>query len=225
MKPTGLFFAVRDEAKDILSNRKFGWKRIDGDHFVSGHFPLSLVVSGIGKAFASFYLSKISADAGRILIMGTSGGLSHEKIGTVYLAHEFCEHDMDLTGLGFGPGITPFCGMESNIITSFTDSYRDEVFSAAKRAGVEPLTGRVASGDLFLHKPEIAREKRELFGAVLADMESAAVAKICWKIRREVLALRYITDNADHDSANDWRENVQKSAVLFNKILEEFTGG
>lgn len=221
MKPTGLFFAVRDEARVIIDNKIFDWCRVEDDFYESRSFPLSLVVSGVGKAFASYYLSKITGISEKILIMGTSAGLSDNKIGTVYISDEFVEHDMDLTGLGFEMGVTPFCGMKSNVIKNSSDEYLNEIIGAAKNAGIEPMRGLVISGDLFLHDQKTALEKKNLFNASLADMESAAVAKICWKIGREVIALRYITDNANHDSAADWRENVKKSAVLFNAILEQ----
>ena len=105
MKSTGLFFAVQGEADAILADSRYTWEKCGECSWSSKNFPLKLVVSGIGKSFASYYLSVLTAECSRIFIMGTSGGLTHEKVGSLYLVSEFAEHDMDVTGLGFERGV------------------------------------------------------------------------------------------------------------------------
>ena len=74
--------------------------------YASSRFPVFLTISGVGKAFASFYLYPLVQHSERILILGTSGGLSSECVGSAYLVDEFVEHDMDVTGLGVPRGVT-----------------------------------------------------------------------------------------------------------------------
>ena len=219
MKSTGLFFAVQGEAETILADIHYAWVKCGECCWRSENYPLKLVVSGIGKAFASYYLSMLTNDCSRIFIMGTSGGLADEKIGSLYLVSEFAEHDMDVSGLGFHLGVTPFCGMKSEILSNAGAEYIGEITAAGKVSGLDFLPGRAVSGDRFINSRELALKIKEAFTADLADMESAAVAKICWRIGKEVLALRYITDNADHEASNDWMSNVKKASVLFNKVL------
>ena len=221
MEKTGLFFAVQGEAEAILADCRYDWIKCGDSCWRSGSYSLKLVISGIGKAFAAYHLSMLTGECSRIFIMGTSGGLAHEKVGSLYLVSEFAEHDMDVTGLGFDAGVTPFCGMKNGIITHAGDAYISEIASAVKTAGYDFLRGRAASGDHFINSRELALKIKETFNADLADMESAAVAKICWKTGKEVLALRYITDNADHDSANDWVKNVKNASLIFNEVLHQ----
>jgi adenosylhomocysteine nucleosidase len=223
MDPTGLFFAVHDEATVILSNERYQWIKLSEGFYSSKRFPLMLAVSGIGKSFASYRLYPLVKNCARILIMGTSGGLSDEKVGSIYLADEFVEHDMNVTGLGFKKGVTPFCGMKGPVIKKCSELYFSEIKCAIVSAGMSFLRGRIVSGDSFVDSVAIAAELKAVFGAALVDMESAAVAKICWHEKIDVAAVRYISDNANHDSAVSWQENIKRSASVFNSVLTALT--
>ena len=224
MTSTGIFFAVYDEAAAILKDPFYEWEK-NGMAWSSKRFALSLVVSGIGKAFASFAAHPLISRHERILIMGTSGGLADEKVGSVYLVDEFIEYDMDATGLGFALGVTPFSGMKSEVISNAGDAYRSAVQAAADAAGVGLTKGRAISGDRFVSDPAVSKRLEKDLGASVVDMESAAVAKLCWREKRGVLALRYVSDNANHDSATDWQTNVVRSSAVFNEILKRFAEG
>lgn len=218
-KQLGIIIAVKDEAAQILSDRSYGWKETEKNIFESDDAILALC--GIGKVFASYYTAKIAPLCDRIIVMGTSGGLSDQKPGEVYVCNEFCEHDMDVSGLGIQKGLTPFCAMKSPLITSAEDFFINHVIHALEAAAVSPKRGRVISGDLFICERGLNDEKRELFQADLVDMESAAVAKICSLITgQEMLAIRYVSDNADHAAAGSWQENVKKSSFVFNSVLK-----
>ena len=224
MKPTGLFFAVHDEAAAILADPFYEWEKCGMLHS-SKRFPISLVVSGIGKAFASFAAFPLIERQEQILIMGTSGGLADEKVGSVYLIDEFIEYDMDATGLGFQLGVTPFSGMKSPVISRANGTFRSAVETAAASAGYGLMRGRAISGDRFVSDPAISKRLEKELEASLVDMESAAVAKLCVREKRDVLAIRYVSDNANHDSAVDWKTNVVRSAAVFNEILKRFVEG
>ncbi len=219
VKKTGIIIAVKDEAAAILSDSAYGWKESEKNIFECGNAILALC--GIGKVFASYYTAKISPLCSRILVMGTSGGLSDQRPGDVYLCDEFCEHDMDVSGLGVAAGVTPFCAMKSAVIHTAGEAFAKELTEAAERSALSLKKGRVISGDLFICERQLNDAKRTLFQADLVDMESAAVAKICAFISaREMLALRFVSDNADGAAAGSWQENVKKSSIIFNLILK-----
>ena len=52
-------------------------------------------------------------------------------------------------------------------------------------------------------------------------MESYAIAKTCIKHGVKFRSFKYISDNADENSASDWEENVHKGNELFQKLLNE----
>ena len=54
------------------------------------------------------------------------------------------------------------------------------------------------------------------------DMESYALAKTCWKSDVDFVSYKYITDNADESSPNDWKHNCGKGIEEFKKVLEYY---
>jgi adenosylhomocysteine nucleosidase len=221
MNNLGIIAALQPEVQDLLNNPVFKWQQVDKGVYKSAVKNIHLVISGIGKAFAVYALSKVIHKVDTILIIGTSGGLNDEKIGCLYLSTEFVEHDMDGSGLGFAKGVTPLSEIKDVVFSYYTEDTVLKLQNICTELGIEIYSGRTISGDQFLIDPQSVQEKKTLFNAHLVDMESAAIAKICVYEKREVIALRYISDNANHDSKIDWNENVKKSSYLSNRILEQ----
>ncbi|MBT3261119.1 5'-methylthioadenosine/S-adenosylhomocysteine nucleosidase [bacterium] len=220
MQNLGIIAALKDEVKNILENPFFNWQEIKPNVFHSLQYKLYLVITGVGKANAVYGLSKIIDKVPRIFILGTSGGLNAEKIGALYLSLEFVEHDMDASGLGFPKGVTPFDDIKDVVISNYSRQTVTQIKNICQKLNLALNFGRTISGDQFLANPVLSTQKRTAFEAQLVDMESAAIAKICKKEGKKVLALRYIADNANHDSCISWTENVQTSSEIFNQILE-----
>lgn len=215
----GIVIAVKDEAARILSDPFYGWE--ETSHGIYENDRAVLALCGIGKVFASYYTALVTQKCRQIIIMGTSGGLANQSPGDVYLCDEFCEHDMDVTGLGVPNGVTPFCALKSPVIKTSSSKISSFILSAAEHSGISLKRGRIISGDLFICDRQTNDAKREFFKADLVDMESAAVAKICAAITcSEMAALRYVSDNADHAAADTWQENVKKSSAVFNSLLK-----
>ena len=214
----GVIAAVKAEVQDILANPFFQWTETK-QHYFHSPLGLDLLVCGIGKANASFALGKIIDKVNEVLIIGTSGGLNNEKIGSLYLSTEFVEHDMAADGLGTPPGVTPFSEMKGPIISSPATKTIARIKSICQAQAIELFEGRTISGDQFLNDPVVTAKKQKQFSAQLVDMESAAIAKICSREKVAVTALRYVTDNANHEAHSSWLENVQISSRIMNKIL------
>ncbi len=217
-----VFLATTIEAKSIINNNSYQWNNLSENHYFSKIYNFHLVISGIGKVNAAYALSKIINTADEIIILGTSGGLGNEQIGDIYFSSEFVEHDMDVSGLGVPKGVTPFSWMKNFLIEGNPSGNLTKMKTICENLGLTTNTARIMSGDQFINDPKIIEEKKNLFGANLVDMESAAVAKICALEKKHVFAARYISDNANHDAANNWNENVRRASVLFDKILKGF---
>jgi adenosylhomocysteine nucleosidase len=155
---------------------------------------------GVGKVNAAIALTRElrryvheSRPPPLVVNFGSAGSRTHAA-GTLLACHEFVQRDMDVTGLGFPVGITPF----------------DE---APPRLGFEPrfshLTAAVCgSGDSF------ATIDCEVECAVV-DMEAYALAKVCWLEKAPFACVKYVTDGADDAAADHWRSNVHKAAEEF----------
>jgi adenosylhomocysteine nucleosidase len=238
----GLIMALRDEAAAILEDGRFRWARVSGYgdgaeagsggecRFESEAFPISFALAGVGKAFASWACARMAGDCDILLSLGTSGGLGSEKVGSLYLAREFVEYDMDATGFGYPSGVTPSSGTRDPVIRSLSPEGEALALAALAAAGLEAPWARAASGDAFIQDAKVSRELAAGTGAQLCDMECAAIAKLCalrasperraaGRPALDYFALRYVSDNADHNASASWDEQVLVSSKEFDAYL------
>ena len=112
---------------------------------------------------------------------------------------------MDKTALGFVRGETAF---EDNIPIMLDFSYVNNPIGKNYVCG---------TGDNFVQDISKEIEHIDVF-----DMEAYALAKTCWKNGIDFISYKYITDNANEKSANDWLENCSTSVNEFKKVLEYY---
>jgi adenosylhomocysteine nucleosidase len=155
---------------------------------------------GVGKVNAAIALTRelaryaLRGHAMPLVVnFGSAGSRRHDS-GALVQCHEFVQRDMDVTGLGFPLGVTPY----------------DEAPSSLR---FEPVFGHLpcavcGSGDSF------ATGVVGMDCAVV-DMEAYALAKVCWCEKARFACVKYITDGADHAAAGDWQSNVHKAADQF----------
>jgi adenosylhomocysteine nucleosidase len=170
--------------------------------FEQGGIPVTYC--GVGKVNAAFALTRELARyrcAGEPLpwvVNFGSAGSRHHAAGKFVACHEFVQRDMDVRGLGFPPGVTPFDELPPCL--SFAPVFTD-------------LPAAVCgSGDSF------ATADCEVPCEVL-DMEAYALARICRLERTQFACVKYLTDGADHAAADDWRRNVHKAAGEFLRLF------
>jgi adenosylhomocysteine nucleosidase len=155
---------------------------------------------GVGKINAAIALTRelrryahAAAPLPLVLNFGSAGSRIHVT-GSMVACHEFVQRDMDVRGLGFALGVTPFDSTPA--ILSFEPRFTH-------------LPAAVCgSGDSF------ATSACPVDCAVL-DMEAYALAKACWIERAPFGCAKYVTDGADHAAADHWRDNVHKAAEEF----------
>jgi adenosylhomocysteine nucleosidase len=169
-----------------------------------------VLYTGVGKINAAWALTrKLSeyhhASQPRPLVVnfGTAGSRSLAT-HTLVACRSFVQHDMDVTGLGFARGTTPFD--ESPARIDF-----DPVFADLPHA-------ICASGDSF-QTGECA------IACDVVDMEAYALAKVCWLEQVRFVCVKYVTDGADHASASDWQDNLHRAADEFLRCYRELAAG
>ena len=165
---------------------------------------LPVLYCGIGKVNAAMCLSGELAryahaeqSMPRVVNFGSAGSRCHVT-GSFVACHEFVQRDMDVSGLGFALGVTPYD--EAPPILSF-----DRVFTHLPEA----VCG---SGDSF------ATTAVDMECAVV-DMEAYALAKVCRHYKAGFACVKYVTDGADHTAAGDWQNNVHRSADEFLRLF------
>ena len=170
-----------------------------------------VLYTGVGKVNASLELTKVLQKAHLhylppmpklVINYGTAGSRKIKKKQLVDCT-KFIQRDMDVTGLGFMKGETPFESDPPLIIESTSE--------------FNPI-GRKAScgsGDSFVE------DRTNYYGEVV-DMEAYALAKVCYHYDIPFISFKYITDGADEQSHEDWEKNLANGIVEFKeRILEK----
>jgi adenosylhomocysteine nucleosidase len=223
VKRLGVLVAVRPEAAAILADERYRWADRGGGIRESGAFPISLALTGVGKAFAAWACARLAPDCDLMLSLGTSGGLSSEEVGSLWLVDEFVEHDLVAPAPRLEAGVAPFADMAGPVMRTAGAATLALAERACAAAGLAVSRCRSASGDCFVADPELARELGRRTGARLCDMESAAEAKLCLhRAGVEFLALRAVSDNAGHRARKSWAEQVELSGRDLAAFLWEF---
>ncbi len=157
---------------------------------------------GVGKVNAAYQLTRRLhgvKNFSYVLNMGSAGSPTFNQ-GTLVAADRFVQRDMDVTGLGFDHGVTPF--ETTPPMLEFPRHY------------AHLPHGICGSGDSFLQgAPPIPCD--------IIDMEAYALAKICAHEKMPFACVKYITDGADHKAANDWQTNLALAAEAFAYLLKK----
>lgn len=155
---------------------------------------------GLGKVQSAYHLTRTLAldrSIDIVVNLGTAGSPLFKK-GTVVNCSKFVQRDMDVRGLGYPLYHTPFSDEETILEYGITMS------------GVPQAT--LGSGDQFATSID-----EESFHVV--DMEAYALAHVCKNEGIPFLCLKYISDGADDNAANDWTTEVTRSAIALKNIL------
>ena len=168
-----------------------------------------VLYTGVGKVNATYKLTQKFGKFGSyipydlIINYGTAG--SRElPVGELVDCTKFIQRDMDCTGFGIQIGQPPVDDTE--IVLDSNSEFNP--------IGKHYVCG---TGDNFVQDVS-----KELPDVDVFDMEAYALAKTCWKTDIDFVSFKYVTDNADESSPNDWLENCDKGVEEFKKVLEYY---
>jgi|SRR5699024_2741623 len=158
------------------------------------------LICGIGKVNAAYHLMKaIQQEKPKLIINLGSAGSDHYQKGDIVCCTRFIQRDMDVRGLGYEQYETPLSGLPPILEYGI------------KMEGVpEAVCG---TGDNF----EMAHSST-FYNVV--DMEAYALALVAMKEDIPFLSLKYISDGADGNAAEDWTTQVHKAALAFETVLK-----
>lgn len=161
------------------------------------------LITGVGKVNAAYELTKrLSHTKPSLIVNLGSAGSNIFQRGEVVCCTNFVQRDMDVRGLGFALYETPF--QDGRIVLEYGEALPDL-----------PL-GICGTGDNF----EMGHTEK-IYNVV--DMEAYALAMIAQKENIPFLCLKYITDGADYNAADDWTIQVHNAAMAYGKILNIIT--
>lgn len=159
-----------------------------------------VLYTGLGKVNAALALSRKLATLraqqalpSLVVNFGTAGS-RNLRTGSVVACRQFVQRDMDVTGLGFALGETPF----------------------------ENVPAMLSFPAVFPHLPEGVCGTGDRFetGALglacdVIDMEAYALAKACLVEGVQFGCAKYISDGADATAADDWQKSLPLAAAAF----------
>ena len=146
-------------------------------------------VSKVNAAMAAEILClKYGADL--ILNAGVAGCLTDLPTGSLVVASEFVQHDVDTTAVG-----DPI-GLVSTVNRVAFPTWEPERCAALLASlGHPAVTGRVATGDWFAVRGERAEWIRDTFSPLLAEMEGGAIAQVCLRNSVRFVSVKSVYDH------------------------------
>ena len=165
-----------------------------------------VLYTGVGKVNAASSLARHLAEtrcAGAalplVVNLGSAGSRS-VPAHTLIACNRFAQRDMDVSGMGFARGVTPFD--ETPPVIEFP-----QVFAQLPQM----LCSTADSFATHLHT---------VAGDVV-DMEAFALARVCRSEGARFACAKYVTDGADTDSATHWEAALERAARSFAALYRE----
>ena len=187
---TALFYAMPSEI-DSLIHGASPTEVINGVSFFSLRHDLIACCGGVGKVnaamAAALLIERYHPDL--IINAGVAGCFEEVPIGTLVLAEDFIQHDVDTTGVGDPIGLVSTVNK-----VSFPTADFDRARAAMDKTGYAYRTGRVATGDWFALPGERVNFIRDTFSPLLCEMEGGAVAQVCYRCGVPMMAIKSVSD-------------------------------
>lgn len=222
----GIIGAMQTEVELLISEIEDAKsENISGIDFFCGKICGKDVVvakCGIGKVFAAMCAQTMIVRYGveRLINTGVGGAISNElNIGDIAVSNFVVQHDMDTSALGDPVGL--ISGI--NVVDIAADEKMiAELCSAAEKKGARCLVGKIASGDLFVSGAEKKKYIEETFGAIVCEMEGAAIGQVCYVNKIPFCVIRAVSDKADGSSHVDYMSFVAVAAKKNAEIVLEY---
>ena len=148
-----------------------------------------------------------------ILNAGVAGSCADLPIGTVVVAGDFVQHDVDTTAVGDPIGLVSTVNR-----VDFPTWEPEHIHEILTEQGVEARIGRVATGDWFATGCDRAREIMERFAPALVEMEGGAIAQVCLRNGVRFVSVKSVSDRLfsekQADEYFDFGEALEKLGAI-----------
>ena len=211
---------IKEAMTDVVIESKAGMDFYKGK--LSGKDAV-VVKCGIGKVNAGM-CTQILADLygiDAVINTGVAGSLRAEiNIGDIVLSSDAIQHDMDVSALGYEPGIVP--DQECSLYKA-----DEKLLQIAKEAcekvnpGIGVYVGRVVSGDQFISGAEKKEWLVGKFDGYCCEMEGAAIAQAAYLNKVPFLVVRAISDKADNSAFMDYPEFEKRAIAQGVRLIKE----
>lgn len=176
-------------------------------------------LGGVGKVNAAMsaqlFIDRHHPDW--IVNAGVAGSFLDLPIGTIVLAGDFVQHDVDTTPMG-----DPI-GMVSTVNrVEFPTSEPERLSAMLTAQGVAHRVGRVATGEVFMTRGDRADWVAKTFSPVLCEMEGGAIAQVCLRNGVKFTALKSVSDRLCRENNAEEYFNYGEAMAKLNGVVLPF---
>lgn len=216
----GLAYAMSGEIQSILDSTGANLlETVCGTPVYEIEPGLLAYAGGVGKVNAAMsaqlFIDRYHPDW--IVNAGVAGSFLDLPIGTIVLADCFVQHDVDTSPMGDPIGLVSTVNR-----IDFPTSGIENTSAVLKELGIEFLTGKVATGEVFMTKGDRADWVAKTFAPTLCEMEGGAIAQVCLRNGVNFTALKSVSDRLCRaDNASEFF-NYGEAMKKLNDIVLPF---
>lgn len=189
----GLQFAMPAEFHALPGARDLSpVETISGVPFFEAAPGILACAGGVSKVNAAMAAEIFCLKYGVDLILnaGVAGCATDLPTGSLVVASEFVQHDVDTTAVGDPIGLVSTVNQ-----VVFPTWQPERCVSLLKEQGVSAVTGRIATGDWFAVKGSRAEWIRDTFSPLLVEMEGGAIAQVCLRNGVRFVSVKSVSDH------------------------------
>ncbi|XBC44551.1 MAG: 5'-methylthioadenosine/adenosylhomocysteine nucleosidase [Buchnera aphidicola (Schlechtendalia peitan)] len=184
------------------------------------NIKIVLIKSGVGKVSASITCTMLIQlyKPNVIINIGAAGSLDKElKPGDIVLPSSTCYHDVNLTAFGYS------LGQMQNFPKLFcTNDYMVTLTEKCMVSSkINYKKNLIISGDSFINQKRFRNTlKRNFPAAIAVDMESTAIAQVCYQFKKPFLIVKSISDHSDNFALRNFEKCINLASQQCSKIIQ-----
>ena len=197
----GLQFAMPVELHALPGAKELeSFETVSGVPFYEIAPNIIACAGGVSKVNAAMAAEILCLKYGVDLILnaGVAGCATSLPTGSLVIASEFLQHDVDTTAVGDPIGLVSTVNQ-----VLFPTWEPDRCVEILESIGISAVTGRVATGDWFATKTPRAEWIRDTFSPLLVEMEGCAIAQVCLRNGVKFVALKSVSDHLFSDNQTE----------------------
>lgn len=215
MEVRGIFEKIENPVIEKISNITFYSGKISDKEVVVAKCGEGKVNSAMT---AQTMIFKYAPDY--VVNTGVAGGL-HPGLGVldVAVASDVCQHDFDITPLGYDIGYIP---VADRVKIPCNENLICQLKNSAEKFSDNVVSGTVATGDKFVASKQTKDFIISSFNAVSAEMEGGSIGQVCYLNNIPFCVLRVISDNADGSADMSFETFAEKASNISVNIITDF---
>ncbi|WP_367679099.1 5'-methylthioadenosine/S-adenosylhomocysteine nucleosidase [Buchnera aphidicola] len=153
-----------------------------------------------------------------IVNIGSCGAIIQKiKIQDIIIPNQCCYHDVDVSKFHYKMGQVP--GYPNFFYTNRLLIKKTVI--SLKKLNYKYKIGMITTGDTFVSNKVLKKEIIHKFpNAIVADMESCAIAQIAYVFKVPFLIIRFISDFSNENADLDFKKSFLYPSKMISKIIK-----